>query len=914
MRISFGLTQLEIDTNIPMPKIKRDSVDNQYGNFLSKLENQFPSIKSVFQEGASVKRRRAPRYLRDDQPKSKFIVRSDALCSGYGKNKLVKPADQIIHELEKHRIHKEPRRPRKASRKKRANRKRKHRKLRHNKSINVPRRHQDLKDMIVLGDTDVITPEVALATDLTDEAKASCKDDGSIIRAESGNTSQFSVKHNAKRSPSLVETSLLASPKPSTTENSKFIAQPGSHMSKLLQIDVTNTSKICDASSLLSPTRTLQHTANNMILSPEVKNVVQKQINKPVVVGSPWSSLAINLEETLQNKLSKNDRKILTRNVVLDDSPDQNTNPMREQHFATKDERLVHAIEGRLHNIVSEIEVAKLSDPTSFSHLVNGSSSKNIVNRHVMNLSSVASYSKKVHKGDDKLQLTKGSLLHQVAHNAVYGKRDTNEMKLKLANKNFIELNKSDQAILARSPSKRKALMKKMKLKKETCIRSAKLFREQKDLEWGNEVKKRKEERLYRIHAEVRIKETRKRQQEWLLIIFLAARCEHQHYILMQSKTKIAAIRTIQRYWRASRVRSKGKKYWKTMWTIKRWMGPLIQKFRESLKHRAADKIKIFLNDHKDADVIITSIKKFRYKIVRAQRKFRAWSKITKARVQLLCKLWTEVEAEMHADKVQGLKKELKVRLVKRTEEGYVKDERFERKKKAIELVADDTANINRIEKHLEAMSHAKDAYHQTIVSKPTKSQFPKSLIKKSVMEYLRKRREQHGTAFLRMKEAEMRAKAEEATVSQRRIPSSMGKAFTTKEAKHILSMIHTEEEEETLSELHLHEKRQKLKKHLGRVLKSSRSSQWPPMYLLQGNYYGPMVGRSNSAREDMRDVIRNAQKKFDKILRERRKKALDKRKQKDALKSSTAAKALRDEALKKDYFIAMTILGYENS
>ena len=63
-----------------------------------------------------------------------------------------------------------------------------------------------------------------------------------------------------------------------------------------------------------------------------------------------------------------------------------------------------------------------------------------------------------------------------------------------------------------------------------------------------------------------------------------------------------------------------------------------------------------------------------------------------------------------------------------------------------------------------------------------------------------------------------------------------------------------------------------------------------------------------------MRDVIKDAQKKFNKILRERRKKALDKRKQKDALKSSTAAKALRDEALRKDYFMAMTILGYENS
>eukprot|EP00944_MAST-04C_sp_MAST-4C-sp1_P009788 g9788.t1 len=164
------------------------------------------------------------------------------------------------------------------------------------------------------------------------------------------------------------------------------------------------------------------------------------------------------------------------------------------------------------------------------------------------------------------------------------------------------------------------------------------------------------------------------------------------------------------------------------------------------------------------------------------------------------------------------------------------------------------------------------------------------------------------------MKQAAMRAKAEEATGSRPQIIHGVGQTFTTKDAKHILSMIHTEEDEETLSEIHLHEKRQKLKKHLDRVLKTSHSSQWPPMHLLKGNYYGPKVGRSRSAREDMRDVIKDAQKKFNKILRERRKKALDKRKQKDALKSSTAAKALRDEALRKDYFMAMTILGYENS
>eukprot|EP00942_MAST-04A_sp_MAST-4A-sp1_P007513 g7513.t1 len=101
------------DESIRQPEIATvKTIAKKYGHILNKLETQFPSIRNVFQEGKSNKRRFAPRYLRDDQPKSKFIVRSEALCSGYGKNKLVKPADQILQELEKHRIHKEPRRPR----------------------------------------------------------------------------------------------------------------------------------------------------------------------------------------------------------------------------------------------------------------------------------------------------------------------------------------------------------------------------------------------------------------------------------------------------------------------------------------------------------------------------------------------------------------------------------------------------------------------------------------------------------------------------------------------------------------------------------------------------------------------------------------------------------------------------------
>ena len=81
-----------------------------YHSMLS-LERMYPSVRKINEEGQLLKRRRVPAYLRSDQPRSKFIVRSEALCSGWGRNKIVKPADQILQELERHRIEKIPRRP-----------------------------------------------------------------------------------------------------------------------------------------------------------------------------------------------------------------------------------------------------------------------------------------------------------------------------------------------------------------------------------------------------------------------------------------------------------------------------------------------------------------------------------------------------------------------------------------------------------------------------------------------------------------------------------------------------------------------------------------------------------------------------------------------------------------------------------
>eukprot|EP00943_MAST-04B_sp_MAST-4B-sp1_P009253 g9253.t1 len=392
---------------------KPETIEEKYGIFLNNLENQFPSIRKVFQEGKSTKRRLAPRYLRDDQPSSKFIVRSDALCSGYGKNKLVKAADQILQELEKHRIHKEPRRPRRLRRRRarKGTHKGGRRLKKRNRPIRVPRTHRTLKNMIVLGEEKLgaaitekhfvmdTAPNVDTPQKIQNSVEAinmkQSPDDALYI-------SPFSLKHSEVRNISIVEESLNTSPTASTVKNSKFIAQPQTHMAKLLRTNDNNINKNnkCNSSKLrkkntASSTLTLRSTTTNSIpLSPDTKRIIVKQINKKVILGSPWSSLPLSLDGVLKKKedeakytiRQKNDKINRARNKSNRNDKDHS----REVHFNTKDEKLVYTIENRLHEIISKVEAARTHDINTYSHLINGNTSSNIVNRHVVNISSNA--------------------------------------------------------------------------------------------------------------------------------------------------------------------------------------------------------------------------------------------------------------------------------------------------------------------------------------------------------------------------------------------------------------------------------------------------------------------------------------------------------------------------------------------
>ena len=67
-------------------------------------------------------------------------------------------------------------------------------------------------------------------------------------------------------------------------------------------------------------------------------------------------------------------------------------------------------------------------------------------------------------------------------------------------------------------------------------------------------------------------------------------------------------------------------------------------------------------------------------------------------------------------------------------------------------------------------------------------------------MEYLRKRRMQHGNAFMKLKAAELRSKEDDFSNNSNQPQgfSVFQKGFTVKDVKHIMSMIHTEEEEDS--------------------------------------------------------------------------------------------------------------------
>ena len=82
----------------------------------------------------------------------------------------------------------------------------------------------------------------------------------------------------------------------------------------------------------------------------------------------------------------------------------------------------------------------------------------------------------------------------------------------------------------------------------------------------------------------------------------------------------------------------------------------------------------------------------------------------------------------------------------------------------------------------------------------------------------------------MRLKAAELRSNGDNANnyANGKQGFSVFQKGFTVKEVKHIMKMIHTEEEEEDLSEYHLHEKKQKMSTKILKINSREAGGQSP--------------------------------------------------------------------------------------
>jgi hypothetical protein len=830
-----------------------------YHSMLS-LERMYPSVRKINEEGQLLKRRRVPAYLRSDQPRSKFIVRSEALCSGWGRNKIVKPADQILQELERHRIEKIPRRPKRPKRRRRRGKKgaQKHRV----KTVYVPKRHRTLMKQLALGDGSKVA---------TVDKFSGLRGGQSAIEPTA--PPNGTVDTTLRGSASIVEFSLTTKPEPSANKQAGYMATPVSHCAKHLE------------------------EPNAVSISSTEKEVLQLHAKKSIVVGSPWSSLPVSIENKVKQKQS-HFKVVNRRSTTRKQSQNAPMENLQNERYTSKMERLQAGIEMHLHGILSNIEENSTDARSSRSFV---SSSKKILMNHVAHLAK--------NMGDGKSTVTK---IRDLAHDAVCIEKELQERKIKLAANDFVEKNRQHESLAAQSPQKVMDKIHQLKVKRNGKIRRALEFRKTVDQSWAEGIQKKNEERMFRIRAGRREQEKKRFTTEWLQIVSLMSRARYQYFLILAKNKTLWAVKVLQRCWRNYRLKGKGEKYWKTMWKIKRWMKPLLARFRERIRIRSADTLKLFLNHHKDADVVITSIKKFRYKIVRSQRKFRAYSAITKCRLQLLTKLWTRTEADLHANQVQHIKKKLQKKQRLKISKAYTKTERKERSKQAIQLATNKGGNIMRIEKHLIAMENAQDAYHSHLVKRPTKSAFPKYVVQRALIEYLRKRRIQHGIAFMEMRQAKLDREEGVADVHNTTSVFDEGTkvGFTVADVQKILDMTHIEEHDGKLSELELSNKKTQARQHLRRLMRHSNNNKWPELHLLQGNNYGGRIGKVRGAIEDMPLIINGARKKYQKILHDKRKKALEKKKKKEAQKSTKMANILKNEALQRDYFVAMQILG----
>ena len=319
---------------------------------------------------------------------------------------------------------------------------------------------------------------------------------------------------------------------------------------------------------------------------------------------------------------------------------------------------------------------------------------------------------------------------------------DPNGANPEQASRDFVRENKHSEALISRKPEQmiEKLAQQSVRRRQSTAMvfqRRASLIIQKHD-----DVRLRTLQRLQRIREEVLKAEDERRARMWIMFIKSVVFFKGTFNPFLESKQQDAAVVKLQSLFRKRLFRTRGPVMLRVMRLFKDRLVPKLGKIRLRLRNRDADQILAFCRDVNEMGRVTWAIRSFKKHMVLSQRVFRGYLRTTRARMEVLERLWVVCEKERqegiilrNKKRIERMKKEQQQAERKRRRHAEHKgnkgggrqgahdqDEEEEtvvahrkRKQDALKLLGGDISQLKRIEKHIAAMQKAEEAFREAV-------------------------------------------------------------------------------------------------------------------------------------------------------------------------------------------------------
>ena len=216
----------------------------------------------------------------------------------------------------------------------------------------------------------------------------------------------------------------------------------------------------------------------------------------------------------------------------------------------------------------------------------------------------------------------------------------------KQVSRDFVQENKHAQALIVRKPEKmnEKLVQQSMRRRQSTTMvfqRRASLIIQKHD-----DIRVKTLQRLQRIREEVLKAEEERRARMWLMFAKCTGFFKRTVDPFLESKNQDKAVIKLQGLFRKRLFKTRGPVMLRVMRLFKNRLVPKLGKIRLRLQKRDADQLLAFCRDVNEMGRVTWAIRSFKKHMVLSQRVFRAYLRITAARMEALERLWVVCEKE----------------------------------------------------------------------------------------------------------------------------------------------------------------------------------------------------------------------------------------------------------------------------